>query len=244
MTDPVIVPRSEHPISRRLIETRRYAAIADRADVTRGRLSEIFDRRYRGRFALLALAAFLTSVFNAPSSQLMNKYLEDVRDYSSTGVALFRAVTTALPGLLGILIGGRLADARGRRPVAAIGLAIATVTQMGFFLVGGLPIWFLAAASVLTAGAGGIALGTMDAELFATEVRSTSNAILTVVAVMGSGLGLLLAGALADPLGGLGRSIALMGIATLIAAVVVIPRLPESAPLALDVVSPTETGEP
>ena len=115
---------------------------------------------------------------------------------------------------------------------------------MGFFLVGGLPIWFLAAASVLTAGAGGIALGTMDAELFATEVRSTSNALLTVVAVMGSGLGLLLAGALPDPLGGLGRSIALMGIATLVAAVVVIPRLPESAPLALDVVSPTETGEP
>ncbi|MFM8237669.1 MAG: MFS transporter [Actinomycetota bacterium] len=230
------------PIAGRLVETRRYAAVAARTDVTRGRLSEIVDRQYRRRFLLLAGAAFLTSVFNAPSSQLMNKYLEDVRDFSSTGIALFRAVTTALPGLIGILIGGRLADARGRRPVAAIGLLVATITQMGFFLVGGPPLWFLAAASVVTASAGGLALGTMDAELFATEVRSTSNAILTVLAVTGSGLGLLLAGALSDPLGGLGRSIALMGVAAVFAAIVVIPRLPETASLSLDDVSPTETG--
>ncbi|MFM8972484.1 MAG: hypothetical protein ACKOOG_07570, partial [Actinomycetota bacterium] len=114
--------------------------------------------------------------------------------------------------------------------------------QMGFFLVGGPPLWFLAAASVVTASAGGLALGTMDAELFATEVRSTSNAILTVLAVTGSGLGLLLAGALSDPLGGLGRSIALMGVAAVFAAIVVIPRLPETASLSLDDVSPTETG--
>jgi len=229
------------PIGRRLVETRRYAAVAARTEVTRGRLSEIVDRRYRRRFVLLAGAAFLTSMFNAPSSQLMNKYLEDVRDFSSTGIALFRAVTTALPGLLGILIGGRLADRYGRRPVAAIGLLVATVTQMGFFLMGGPPLWVLAAVSVLTSSAGGLALGTMDAELFATEVRSTSNAILTVLAVMGSGLGLVLAGSLSDPLGGLGRSIALMGVATLIAAVAVIPRLPETANLTLDDVSPTES---
>ena len=36
------------------------------------------------------------------------------------------------------------------------------------------------------AGAGGIALGTLDAELFPTEVRSTSNAMLYVIGVVGS----------------------------------------------------------
>ena len=46
-----------------------------------------------------ASAAFLTSVFSAPSSQLMNKYLTDVRGFSNTGIALFRTVTTAVPGL-------------------------------------------------------------------------------------------------------------------------------------------------
>jgi MFS family permease len=229
------------PIARRLAETTRYITVAARSDVARGRLREILDRRYRRRFVLLGAAAFLTSVFSAPSSQLMNKYLEDVRNFSSTGIAVFRTVTTAVPGLLGLLLGGRLADARGRRPVAAICLAIATATQMVFFLIGGPTLWVMAAVSILAAGAGGIALGTMDAELFATEVRSTSNALLTIVGVTGSVTGLVIAGLLSDPMGGLGRSIALTGIGTLLAAWLVVPRLPESGMRALDDVSPTET---
>ena len=124
----------------------------------------------------------------------MNKYLEDVRGFSSTGIAVFRTVTTAVPGLIGLLLGGRLAERCGRRPVAAIGLAIATATQMVFFLIGGPAIWVMSALSMLAAGAGGIALGTLDAELFATEVRSTSNALLTIVGVLGSVTGLIVAG--------------------------------------------------
>jgi MFS family permease len=229
------------PIARRLAETTRYTAVAARTDVNRGRLREIVDPRFRRRFLLLGAAAFLTSIFSAPSSQLMNKYLEDVRNFSSTGIAIFRTVTTGVPGLLGLILGGRLADSRGRRPVAVVGLLIATTTQMVFFLVGGPTLWVMAAVSILAAGAGGIALGTMDAELFATEVRSTSNALLTIVGVTGSVAGLVIAGVLSDPLGGLGRSIALTGIGTLLAACLVVPRLPESGLRALDDVSPTET---
>jgi MFS family permease len=230
------------PIARHLAETARYTAVAARADVVRGRIREVLDRRYGRRFALLALVAFLTSMFSAPSSQLMNKYLEDVRGFSSTGTALFRTLTTGVPGLIGVLVGGRLAEARGRRPVAAIGLAIATASQMAFFLMGGAVIWLMSAVSVLAAGAGGIALGTLDVELFPTEVRSTSNALLTVVAVTGSIGGLVMAGGLSEPLGNIGRSIALTGVATLLAALFVVPRLPESAARSLDDVSPTETG--
>jgi MFS family permease len=230
------------PIGRRLAETRRYTALAARTDVARGRFREVIDNRYRRRFLLLGAAAFLTNIFAAPSSQLMNKYLEDVRGFSSTGVALFRTVTTAVPGLIGLVIGGRLAEARGRRPVAAIGLTIATVTQMVFFLAGGSIIWVMSACSILASGAGGIALGTLDAELFATEVRGTSNALLTILGVTGSVLGLVVAGVLADPLGNLGRSIALTGIGALVAAIVVIPLLPESAARTLDDVSPSEAG--
>jgi MFS family permease len=230
------------PISSRLAETTRYANVAARQDVERGRLREIVDKRFRRRFLLLGAAAFLTSVFSAPSSQLMNKYLEDVRGFSSTGIAVFRTVTTAVPGLIGLILGGRLAEVRGRRMVAAIGLAIATATQMVFFLTGGSIIWVMSAVSILTAGAGGIALGTLDVELFATEVRSTSNALLTILGVTGSVLGLITAGLLADPLGNLGRSIALTGVAALLAAALVVPRLPETRDLALDDVSPTEAG--
>ena len=78
---------------------------------SRGRLRELLDPRYGRRFALLAIVGFLANVFNAPSSQLMNKYLSDVRDFSNSGIALFRTVTTALPGLIGLVMGGRLAEA-------------------------------------------------------------------------------------------------------------------------------------
>ena len=227
-------------IARHLRETARYTALAARTDVVRGRVQDVFER-HRRRFVLLAIVAFLTSVFSAPSSQFMNKYLTDIRGFSNTDIALFRTVTTAVPGLVGVLLGGRLAEARGRRPVAGIALALAAASQMIFFLSGGVVLWTMSATAIFLAGAGGIALGTLDAELFPTEVRSTSNAMLYVVGVLGSASGLLLAGGLSDRLGGIGRSVALTGIGSFLVALIVVPMLPESAARSLDDVSPTQT---
>ncbi len=178
-------------------------------------------------------------MFSGPSSSFTNKYLTDVRGFTNTDIAFFRTVTTGLPGLVGVLIGGRLAELRGRRPVAGIALAIATGTQMIFFLTGGVSLWVMAAVSIFIAGAGGIALGTLDAELFPTEVRSTSNAMLYVMGVLGSATGLLIAGGLSDHLGGIGHSVALTGIGSFLVALLVIPLLPESAARTLDDVSPS-----
>ncbi len=227
-------------VARNLAETARYTAISARTEIVRGRARDVFDR-HRSRLLLLATIAFLTSLFNGPSSSFTNKYLTDVRGFTNTHIALFRAVTTAVPGLFGILIGGRLAELRGRRPVAGIALAVATGTQMIFFLTGGVSLWVTSAVSIFMAGAGGIALGTLDAELFPTEVRSTSNAILYVIGVLGSATGLLVAGGLADRVGGLGRSVALTGIGSFLVALIVIPLLPESAARVLDEVSPTQS---
>jgi MFS family permease len=228
-------------IARHLRETARYTALAARTDVVRGRVQDVFER-HRRRFVLLAIVAFLTSVFGAPSSQFMNKYLTDIRGFSNTDIALFRTVTTAVPGLVGVLLGGRLAEARGRRPVAGIALALAAASQMIFFLSGGVVLWTMSATAIFLAGAGGIALGTLDAELFPTEVRSTSNAMLYVVGVLGSASGLLLAGGLSSRLGGIGRSVALTGIGSFLVALIIVPMLPESAARSLDDVSPTETA--
>jgi MFS family permease len=227
-------------IARNLAETTRYRHVAARPEVARGQIRELIGTRYGRRFALLATIGFLANIFNAPSSQLMNKYLSDVRDFSNSGIAIFRTVTTALPGLIGLVMGGRLAERRGRKPVAIVALLIATSTQMVFFLQGGTVLWIASAVSVLTSAAAGIALGTLDAELFPTELRGTSNALLLVVSVLGSATGLVLAGTLSDPLGGIGRSIALCGIAGMLAAIIFVPRLPETHGQMLDEVSPTE----
>ncbi|MGZ8764704.1 MAG: MFS transporter [Acidimicrobiia bacterium] len=224
---------------RRLPETRRYAAIAA-TNAERGRFREVIDRSYGPRFALLAAAAFLASVFSAPSAQLTNRFLTDERGFSNSGISVLRGVTNGLPGLLGLVIGGRLAEQRGRRPVAAIGLGLSSVAQIVFFLVGGPSLWIASTVAILFAGAATVALGTLDAELFPTEVRGTGNALLLVCGVAGSVVGLLLAGYLADTVGGLGPAIALCGIAPLIAAFFIVPRLPEAAHRKLDDVSPSE----
>ncbi|MDQ1479496.1 MAG: hypothetical protein QOI44_357, partial [Actinomycetota bacterium] len=231
-------------IGRQLAETSRYEALA-RTDVDRGRVRDIRERGYGRRFVVLAAAFFLLNIFSAPSSQLANKYLTDVHHYSNSGIALFRTVTTGLPGLFGLVLGGRLAEVRGRRPIAAIALTIATATQMIFFLAGGGLIWVMAATSIVAASTGGIALGTLGVELFPTETRSTSNGLLGVVGVFGSALGFVITAALVyDHPGHLGRAVALCGIAALVASVFLVPLLPESHTQSLDDVSPTDARPP
>jgi MFS family permease len=231
-------------IGRRLAETKRYEALA-RTDVDRGRVRDIRGQGYGRRFLVLAAVAFLLNIFSAPSSQLANKYLTDLHSFSNSGIALFRTVTTGIPGLFGLVLGGRLAEVRGRRAVAAIALTIATATQMVFFLSGGALIWVMAAASIVAASAGGIALGTLGIELFPTETRSTSNGLLGVIGVFGSALGFLIVSLLArDHSGELGRAIAYCGIGALLASVLLVPLLPESHAQALDDVSPTDARPP
>ena len=90
-------------------------------------------------------------------------------------------------------------------------------------------LWITPVIAIVAAACAGLALGTLDAELFPTEVRGTSSGFLLVSAVAGSAVGLVLATQLKDVVGGLGPAIALCGIASLIAAIFVVPRLPETA---------------
>lgn len=229
-------------VARRLEETRRFRALRERETRPQLRWRELFDRRYGPRFALLAGIAFLTNVLAAPSSQLTNRFLDQVQHFSATEIALFRAVTAGVPGLVAVFVAGRLADVRGRRPLSIIGLAGGGALQIMFFLGSGWVLWAAGTASILTAALAGVAIGTLDTELFATEMRATANALVVVISVVGSAAGLVLAGVLADPLGGLGRAIAILAIAPIVAALLLVPRLPESAFQTLEEVSPSELG--
>src|SRR5215211_1714532 len=227
-------------IGRHLKETTRYTRVADRTE-RRGRVREVFERAYGARFLLLGLAAFLTNVFSAPSSQLTNRYLTHAHDFSNADVAVFRSVTAGVPGVIGVLLASRLAESRGRRPVTIVGLVVATGFQATFFLAdGSLLLWITPVIAIVAAACAGLALGTLDAELFPTEVRGTSSGFLLVSGVAGSATGLVLATQLKGFAGGLGPAIALCGIASLAAAVFVVPRLPETADQRLDDVSPSE----
>lgn len=224
--------------ARNLAETRRYAGLAARG-AERGRVGEVFDANYGKRFGLLVAAGFFFAIFSAPTSQLTNKYLEDVRDFSAVDITVFRAITQGIPGVVGVMIGGRLAETKGRRPVAAIALLAGTLAEIVFLLTSGISLWLASAVAIILAGVSAPALGAFSGELFPTEIRGTANALLLVAGVLGSVAGLLTVGALSDRMG-LGQALAVMGIPALIAAAFIIPRLPEPAARSLEDVSPSE----
>jgi MFS family permease len=223
--------------ARHLAETQRYAGLAAR-DTKRGRLGEVFDPSYGGRFGILVACSFLFSIFSAPASQFTNRYLADSRGFSGLDITVFRAITQGFPGVAGVVIGGRLAETRGRRPVAASALFLATLAQMVFFLYGSAALWLSSSAAIVLGGIAAPALGAFNGEMFPTEIRGTANAFLLVAGVAGSAVGLVLSGTLSGRIG-LGSALALTGIASLLASLFVL-RLPETAARSLDDVSPSE----
>jgi MFS family permease len=225
--------------SRNLRETHRFEALLVR-DAERGRVGEVVDRRYGGRFLLLCLAGFLLYVHFAPQTQLLNRYLGEERGFSGAGILGLRTVTQAGPALVAAYLGGRLAESRGRRPVARQGLLLGAVTGAIFFLVGGPLLWVMLTLGTVGLSFAGPSLEAFGTELFPTEVRGTAGAGITIANVTGSATGLLIAGFLAGPLGSIGTAIAVTAIGPVIVAFALLRYLPEARGRLLDDVSPSE----
>jgi MFS family permease len=226
-------------ISRRLTETKRFEALAARHART-GRVGEVIDQRYGARFVLMCATGFLLYVFLAPGAQFINRYLGDERAFTGSGILLLRAITQTVTALGATYIGGRLAESSGRKPSAIQGLLLGAVATAVFFAVGGPLLWISLAIGTAALSFAGPALTAFGAELFPTEVRGTAGAGLTIVAVLGSATGLLLVGYLADPLGSVGKAVALTSVAPIIVATFFIRHLPEAKGRLLDEVSPPE----
>ena len=88
----------------------------------------------------LAASAFLYNLLIAPTTFYENRYLKDVQGYSATLIAVFTLVT-ATPGAIGILVGGRLADVKGRRLVGTVALIAVAVGNVVVFSSMGAALW-------------------------------------------------------------------------------------------------------
>lgn len=184
------------------------------------------SQRIRGsRFLLIAVMFFLFNLFVAPSSQLQNDYLRAELGYTGLLIAVF-TIATGTPAGLGVLLGGRLADLRGRRAAIIPGfLALAGFTAL-FFMTSGAPMWI---AKLLAGVLGTLAvpaMGVIAPELFPTGRRGGVRGALTTVAVVGSVVGLLGAGTLVDSRG-YGTAFLLLAIAPVVAAVLAL-AIPET----------------
>ena len=196
-----------------------------------------------GRLALLGASGFLWSLFLAPAAQFLNEFLRTERGFSGIGIAVF-VLATNTPGVVGIVLGGRLADRRGRRLIGAVGIA----GGVGFTVVAYLSFgWSLWTASMLASVIGAMAvpaLAVYGPELFPTALRGRANGALQVVSVAGSSTGLLLVGWLDERLGGLGAAMALVAIGPALLIVAVLTLFPETARRELEDLNPADRPPP
>ncbi|MEX2293619.1 MAG: MFS transporter [Acidimicrobiales bacterium] len=191
------------------------------------------------RFWLLASSALLLSLFTAPASQFMNEFLRDERGFSAARISLFTILTNT-PGAIGIVVGGRLADTRGRRLVGAVGVTGGVGLTVAMVLSGGWPMWVLSMFGGIIGAATVPALGVYGPELFPTSLRGRANGIIGVLGVAGSVTGLLLVGYLSDRWSGLGPALAVMSVGPALMAVLVLVAYPETAHRELEELNPED----
>ena len=226
---PVLALPTLWMIRRLLPETRRFAA-----PHTEARFAG-----HGGRFWLLAVSGLLASLFVAPATFFLNRFLIDERGFDATGVAIF-TVLTATPGAIGVIVGGRLADTRGRRPVGAITVLISTVLIALAFTSAGATLWILTLVGSVIGAMGVPALGVYGPELFPTSLRGKIGGWLAFVGLIGSGIGLILGGMAADSPGGIAQALIPLAAGPIIVAAMVFFLYPETAGRELEELNPED----
>jgi MFS family permease len=224
---------------RNLPESKRFerAELTDADDVASH--TPEARRSHRLRLLLLASSQFLFQLFIAPSSQFLVGFLRDDRDFSALQITLFQILTN-LPGGIGIVVGGRLADTRGRRIVGSVGLLVGVASTAIMFNVTGWSMWVASLIGSLIGAAVVPALGVYGPELFPTNLRGRANSVLTLLSVAGAVTGLVLAGVLSDRWGSLGPAITVLAAGPVVLAVLVLAFYPETAHRELEDINPED----
>ncbi len=221
-------------VSRRLTETPRFEHVIEIHGVGHTHID-------RHRLAIITSVAFMANLFVAPASYFQNRYLDDVRGYSGSGIALF-TIATATPASIGFVVGGRVADTTGRRRLLALSLPIATALLVASFTTGGWPMWMAAFGGGLIGGMAYPAFSVYRTELFPTARRAQAGGLIAAMALIGGSIGLLLAGELLDRGWSYGAVMATLAIAQVFAALIVFTTYPETAHRSLEELNPEDAS--
>lgn len=209
-------------LMRGLSETRRFVTQHTRKRRTMGR--QLRD----SRLLMQLVAALLANVFIATASVFQVNYLRDVRGYSPLLITIF-TFSTATPAALGLVIGGRLADRRGRRILAATALLVGTWMLTVSFIVSGPAMWVSTLVGGIGFGMAYPAFGVYRGELFPTTDRSFSSGMITAASLIGGSIGLVVAGTWLDASRSYGEILALFAIGPTLVSLFVVRTFPETA---------------
>ena len=200
----------------------------------------------RSRLVLVASVSFLILMFAAPASQFRNDFLRDERGFSAAQVSLFVLLTNTPVGI-GVALGGKWADRRGRRPVGAFAVAGGTALTVLTYATTGWSMWSASVFASIIGAMAAPALGVYSAEMFGTARRGRANGIVSLVGLAGSAAGLLLVGDLSERFDSFAGAFAVMAIGPAVVVVVVLALFPETAHRSLEDINPGDrppVGEP
>jgi predicted MFS family arabinose efflux permease len=194
----------------------------------------------RRRFVLVALGGLLFNLLVASSTFYENRYLKDERGYSATDITIYTLVTST-PGGIGVYLGGRLADTRGRRLVGAVGLVVGAIGTVLVYTLAGSSMWLSKLVLVSILGSMSIpVLGVYGPELFPTGARGRANGLRTGIAIVGSTISLGIAGTLLDGGVSYGSVMALLAVGPLVTAALLVTAYPETARVELEDLNPED----
>ncbi|HEV3329181.1 MAG TPA: MFS transporter [Acidimicrobiales bacterium] len=180
---------------RRLPET--HGATHDGAHAPR--LGAI-PRELRGRLAIVMGVTAAIGAISGPAGGFAFVYMEDYLKLHASTVTLV-VTLSAIPGVLGLLIGRWLADNKGRRITVAVGVLLTAATSLYAYSGGRAPFIIGYILGVFAGGVfapGGAAIAT---EPFPATVRASAGGWIVVAAVAGAIVGLAIFGPVADATG-------------------------------------------
>lgn len=250
-------------VTRRLPETRRFLAQvarpAERKATDEAPASVLPDatavaasaeerraersRRFRRNLLLLGAVAFAGNVFVAPASFFQNSYLEDVRGFSGGMIGLF-SILVGTPAGIGLIIGGQIADQRGRRTLIAVALPISVLAVVGAYAVGGPALWAFSLTAGITGSMVYPAMTVYRTELFPTASRTKASALISCAALIGGIGGLLATGQLIDRGWSYASVMGWLAIGQLIVTILVVAYYPETAHRELEDLNPDDADSP
>lgn len=215
-------------LARRLRESRAFVPPPRRPPVL-----TVLRGGHARRFWPLAGLAFAISAFTSPAANLALVRLEQDLGWTAGGASLLLAVSAGPGVLLGVLVGGRLADTLGRRPTEAIAIAIGVSGGVAFYL---LDIGWIIGLGLFVSNVGAFAFAPAfvahRAELFPTGVRATAGAWIVNASILG-GIAGFAAGRFVVDAWGIPATIVALG-AVLVASSALILPLPETRGVTLE----------
>ena len=232
-TVPLVALPLLRPIMSRLPESKRFER----------RTLGIGLSAYWPRIALLGSVYMMLAMFLGPIDWFRNDYLRDEHGFTATQVSLF-LLTTATPGGIGLYAAGRLAESKGRRIMVAVTTVIGLGTIVVMFNVVGPLLWFVAlGGAIFSAGLLPI-MGVYRGEMFPTAIRARAATITGAMGVVGSAIGILLAGWMRSEGSSFGSIIGLLWIAPLVATAVVVLFFTEGGRRELEDLNPEDAPTP